>query len=132
MEISSNYLRVRLTNDQIILGWDKSSDESEIVKTVNFRWMDILFRLTLTEHFGIRSSTIKADLFYLDKEYSFGIGQCSLGAGSFGNKPNITLNNEALKFVFGKHCLVIKSELSNKDEIILDKKREISFSSIFI
>lgn len=121
-------MRINLTNNQIVIGWDKSSNESEIIKDIRFIWMDIIFNLTVNEFYGVRSNTIKARLSYLGNEYEFGVGRCSLGAGSFGCKPNIIIKNKTLKFIFGKHCISIKSELISKSEAIPDKNQLMSFS----
>jgi hypothetical protein len=77
----------------------------------------------VTEYNGWRSNTINAQVQYLGKNYNFGFGSNALGAGAIGEKPNITIGNNKLKFDFGKKCISIAYTVIHENlELMNDKE----------
>jgi hypothetical protein len=123
----SDGLNVNISPDKIVLSWDSAPLDFQVSYSVQFKWKGVHIKLTILEYYGQRSNTIRAIVEYLEKTYKFGVGRSSVGAGCMGEKPNIVIGNNKLRFQFGKNCMFI-SELINDQQLELTKdKKESNF-----
>jgi hypothetical protein len=125
----SDGLNLTLTQDKIILSWECVPLEVTVSYSIIFNWKGVRINLMVMEYYGQRSNTIKAKVQYLGNSYSFGVGRSSVGAGAMGEKPNIAIGNNKLKFEFGKRCMSI-SETVIDESLELMGDRESNFQLI--
>lgn len=125
----SDGLNMTLTQDKIILSWDSVPLDSQVSYSIIFNWKGERICLTVMEYYGQRSNTIKALVQYMGKQYSFGVGRSSVGAGAMGEKPNISIGNNKLKFEFGKRCMSIYDIVLDETQLMMEE-RESNFQLI--
>ena len=119
----SDGLYLTFTWDKIILNWESSPLEVQVSHSLSFKWKGEHINFTVTEYNGKRSNTLNALVQYKGNNYSFGFGRNALGAGAIGEKPNITLGNNKLKFDFGKKCISISDTVIDENlELMNDKE----------
>jgi hypothetical protein len=125
----SDGLNLTLTQDKIILSWESVPLDVQVSYSIIFKWKGVRINLMVLEYCGQRSNTIKAVVQYLGNKYSFGVGRSSVGAGSMGEKPNISIGNNKLKFEFGKRCMSV-SDIVIDETLSLTEERESNFQVI--
>jgi hypothetical protein len=123
----SDGLNVNISTDKIVLSWSSVPLEVQVSYSIQFKWKEIHIKLTVLEYYGQRSNTIRAIVEYFNKTYNFGVGRSSVGAGSMGEKPNIVIGNNMLKFQFGKNCISISDVIIDQCLELIENKTESNF-----
>jgi hypothetical protein len=123
----SDGLNVNISTDKIVLSWSSVPLEVQVSYSIQFKWKEIHIKLTVSEYYGQRSNTIRAIVEYFNKTYNFGVGRSSVGAGSMGEKPNIVIGNNMLKFQFGKNCISISDVIIDQCLELIENKTESNF-----
>ena len=123
----SDDLKISLSENIISLSWRSAPIDTKISNSIKFLWKGIPIELTAIEFYGQRSNTIRAIVRYNNKSYEFGYGRCSLGAGGFGEAPNIISENNKLKFEFGKNWISVTNTIIDPRLELMGKKTSSSF-----
>jgi hypothetical protein len=126
----SDGLRISVSPDEIVISWDNALKGMGVSYTIEFYWKGIHVKLTASEYNGTKSRTIQAMVECLDQTYTFGIGQCSLGAGYTGSRPRISSGNNKLVFDIGLNCVSFSDIVINQTLELMEEKRESNFQLI--
>lgn len=126
----SDGVKINLSANKIVLSWNSVPLETRAIHSIKIKWCGVLLSITVNEYYAQRSNTIQAVVEYLNQSFSFGVGRCSLGAGCFGQPPNISIGNKALKFQFGKNCFSITEVIIGSVQELVEVKNESAFELV--
>lgn len=126
----SDGVKINLSANKIVLSWNSVPLETRAIHSIKIKWCGVLLSITVNEYYGQRSNTIRAVVEYLNQSFSFGVGRCSLGAGCFGQSPNISIGNKALKFQFGKNSFSMTEVIIGSVQELAEVKNESAFELV--
>jgi len=109
-------VKISISANKFIFSWKGGEFENQVYNSMKFSWKGVNFKLTSVEYFGKRSNTISVIVEYFNKKYQFGYGRSSVGAGSFGEFPIISVGGARLHFQFGKNCISVSEVKSRQNE----------------